>query len=396
MTEIVVDCSLLIKYAGLPAVGIVRCEREIVREALLRGVDKFVRFDDQSSLYRIVPAYLVAELLEDQCEVTEQEAIASAFRRFNFESHMTLLIAGLAWDSFAFEYIYSQKQRKRFEVVVILYDVIPSILPEYCVPEMQGRFYRYMQNVTWCADYVFGISDATVSDYSKFVDEYFDFKPEVGRIGLGVTRGSRKTKKPILQQGFIGGGDPLAGGFVLYVSSIEPRKNHKLLFDVWRELYASHGDDLPSLVFVGKQQWNSSDLVAQIKLSELYNRGKICILEGLRDDELSYMYRNCKFTVYPSLYEGWGLPITESLMNKKPCISSNTSSMPEAGFGAVEALHPLDFIGWKRLIESYVFDDTIFSAAVRQVKTVGKIPTWKEAMRSFFDKLNKVLGSGAK
>jgi glycosyltransferase involved in cell wall biosynthesis len=58
-------------------------------------------------------------------------------------------------------------------------------------------------------------------------------------------------------------------------------------------------------------------------------KDKFVILEQASDEELSWLYENCQFSVYPSFYEGWGLPIAESIAHGTPCICSNTSSMPE-------------------------------------------------------------------
>jgi glycosyltransferase involved in cell wall biosynthesis len=59
--------------------------------------------------------------------------------------------------------------------------------------------------------------------------------------------------------------------------------------------------------------------------------GKIILKSDVSDEELDALYDKCMFTIYPSLYEGWGLPISESLGKGKLCVCSNTSSMPEAG-----------------------------------------------------------------
>ena len=68
----------------------------------------------------------------------------------------------------------------------------------------------------------------------------------------------------------------------------------------------------------------------------------IAVAETPSDAELAFLYRNCRFTVFPSLYEGWGLPIGESLWFGKLCIASKTSSMPEVGGDLVDYVDPKD------------------------------------------------------
>jgi glycosyltransferase involved in cell wall biosynthesis len=70
--------------------------------------------------------------------------------------------------------------------------------------------------------------------------------------------------------------------------------------------------------------------MAQLDNAE-YLGGKIVLIENPTDAELDALYRGCMFTVFPSLYEGWGLPVTESLALGKPCVIANGTSLPEAG-----------------------------------------------------------------
>ena len=74
------------------------------------------------------------------------------------------------------------------------------------------------------------------------------------------------------------------------------------------------------------------------------------------ENTLDWLYQNCLFTVYPSLYEGWGIPITESLSYGKVCVASSTSSMPEASSGLGVHIDPLDFVGWKEGIKKLITD----------------------------------------
>jgi glycosyltransferase involved in cell wall biosynthesis len=91
--------------------------------------------------------------------------------------------------------------------------------------------------------------------------------------------------------------------------------------------------------------YGSQDLLQQIA-HDHQTRDKIVILHRTSDEELSWLYQNCLRTMYPSFYEGWGLPVSESLAYGKYCLASNSSSLPEAGAGLVNHLDPLDFAAW--------------------------------------------------
>src|SRR5262249_59911694 len=101
--------------------------------------------------------------------------------------------------------------------------------------------------------------------------------------------------------------------FVLYVSTIEVRKNHALLLRVWRRLIDRHGAEaVPRLVFIGRIGWLVDDLMAELSREGPLS-DKVIILSGLPDAEVATAYRQCLFPGFPSLIEGWGLPVAEGL-----------------------------------------------------------------------------------
>jgi glycosyltransferase involved in cell wall biosynthesis len=107
------------------------------------------------------------------------------------------------------------------------------------------------------------------------------------------------------------------------VSTIEIRKNHRLLVRVWQRLIARHGiEAVPALIFAGQIGWMVDDLLADLAASGHLAR-KTEHKPGLSDEGLDEAYRSCLFAVFPSLCEGWGLPIAESLAHGKFCVASN-------------------------------------------------------------------------
>ena len=119
--------------------------------------------------------------------------------------------------------------------------------------------------------------------------------------------------------------------YVLFVSTIESRKNHLSAFSVWLKLIKKHGiKGVPKLVCVGNPGWLNDAAYAKLNASELLT-DHVLMLSKISDAALSVLYENCVCTLYPSSYEGWGLPVTEALCYGKVPIVSNISSLPEAG-----------------------------------------------------------------
>src|SRR4029077_15123926 len=128
--------------------------------------------------------------------------------------------------------------------------------------------------------------------------------------------------------------DHLPEVLVLFVATVEDRNTHCLSVDIWRGMLAE-GDDPPHLVCVGRVGWKSEPFVAKL-VETGYLDGRVILLQEVSDAYLRLLYSRGLFTVFPSLYEGWGLPVGESLAAGKVCVCSNRASIPEVAgeFGA--------------------------------------------------------------
>lgn len=126
-----------------------------------------------------------------------------------------------------------------------------------------------------------------------------------------------------------------APGFVLAVGTLEPRKNLPRLVSAYRQLPRILQDAHP-LVVVGAEGWQTGEIVAAFD-----SLGERCIRLGhVSDQALSELYRRCAVFCYPSLGEGFGLPVLEAMAAGAAVVTSNLSSLPEVGGDAVEYVEP--------------------------------------------------------
>jgi glycosyltransferase involved in cell wall biosynthesis len=102
---------------------------------------------------------------------------------------------------------------------------------------------------------------------------------------------------------------------------------------------------------------------------------------------LAHLYHNCAFTVFPSLYEGWGLAATEALAFGKVCVVANNSSLTEATQELMPAYHPLDFLGWKGEIERLLDDLPYRQSLESEISLHYKHSTWNDFGKAFCDHL---------
>lgn len=168
--------------------------------------------------------------------------------------------------------------------------------------------------------------------------------------------------------------------FVLSVSSINDRKNYELLLRIW-SAYRSDPDmqDL-FLVIVGAKSWGAERVMRHLEMNDNLSC-TVIHLPNVDDGQLSWLYENCICTAYPSLYEGWGLPITESLSYGKVCVASSSSSMPEASQGLGVHIHPYDFVGWKKELRKVVTDLAYRESLENLIKERFIAHDWDEIAR---------------
>jgi glycosyltransferase involved in cell wall biosynthesis len=115
--------------------------------------------------------------------------------------------------------------------------------------------------------------------------------------------------------------------YLIYVSTIEPRKNHGLLYYTYKLAYQK-GIQLPKLLIVGRVGHDTSEMIKLLKEDSEVN-GAISIENKVDDSDLNWLYQNCKFAIMPSFYEGWGMSVIESIARGKSAVIANTSSLLE-------------------------------------------------------------------
>lgn len=387
--RILIDVSTSLRWKGHNPVGIVRTERELAQHFLNHCPQAaFFTYDTAEDTFWLVPKEQVAAIF------SETPAIAAAAPSpgrldesvlLRFRPNDVVVSVGLQWDIGYMARLYAEKKRRGMFVVQMVYDIVPIVMPEYCVPGMERKFPQFIVDTAWTADLVFCISESTRRDLERYYERVGLRAPAMARVVLG-------SDIPAAQQADPAGKFGLESGeFVLYVSTIEPRKNHQMLFNIWRELYATARESLVPLIFVGNAGWNTADMMHFIKASEALYPDYVRVMSNVADAELDWLYRNARFTLYPSLYEGWGLPVAESLARGKVCIASNTSSIPEVGGPLSDLLDPLDYARWRDRIRHYLTDAEALAAREAEIRGGFEPVSWGACMRRFHDDLFAAL-----
>lgn len=252
-----------------------------------------------------------------------------------------LISIGLDWDYTYYKEFYYFRKIRKIKVVTCCYDLIPVIYPQYCVSNVAKKFTSYFLDIAEGSDLVLCISKQSERDLLNLLDETGGAIPPTHVFPLG-------DNVPITDTGLISQAvrELCKEDFILYISTIERRKNHEVLYRAYH-LLCSKGkrNELPKLLFVGMQGWGVTDLMNDIDLDPLI-RGLIVRLNHVSDSELRMLYEAAKFCVFPSFYEGWGLPVGEALLMGKAVLASNRGSIPEVGGDLVRYVDPWNPHAW--------------------------------------------------
>ncbi|MNN26370.1 D-inositol-3-phosphate glycosyltransferase [compost metagenome] len=156
-----------------------------------------------------------------------------------------------------------------------------------------------------------------------------------------------------------------------------------MLYRAYTRLINKGVKDLPLLVFVGMPGWGVNDFLKDLELDPRVKE-YIKVLSNVSDSDLVSLYRNCMFTLFPSLYEGWGLPVAESLAAGKYCLASNAASIPEVGGKLLDYIDPWDILSWESELEKYISDSEALRLKEQHIKCDYRIVPWAETARSVF------------
>jgi tetratricopeptide (TPR) repeat protein/glycosyltransferase involved in cell wall biosynthesis len=256
---------------------------------------------------------------------------------FQFPQGSTLLDLGTSWwQRNYFLNLRIAQSICRIRYIPFIHDLIPIVTPEYCAADLRRDFIAWIAGVFHHGKCFFVNSQATKADLEAVAAKLECDLREVTVVPLNADfRHSVEAISPDYPQEdstyFLETHDLKKGNYVLCVATIEARKNHAAAFAVWLRLIKKHGiRNVPKLVCVGKDGWLNDNVYHLLRASEILS-SHVVMLQNVPDPALAALYENCLCTLYPSFYEGWGLPVTEALCYGKVPVLANMSSLPEAG-----------------------------------------------------------------
>jgi glycosyltransferase involved in cell wall biosynthesis len=232
-------------------------------------------------------------------------------------------------------------KRKGLRPVFMVHDLIPLTHPEYCRPLEKARHGLRMRTVLKSATGILTNSSGTLAALSNFaVQENLTLPRAVVAPLAGARLPAPSAERPVREPYFV------------MLSTIEPRKNHWTILHVWRRLVEQLGDRAPRLVVIGQRGWECENVVDLLERSESL-RGVVLERPRCSDQELATYLHHAQALLFPSLAEGYGMPLVEALAAKVPVIASDLAVFREIAADAPDYLDPLNGASWADRIEAF-------------------------------------------
>jgi len=261
-------------------------------------------------------------------------------------------------------------KRHGFKFAAILHDIIPIYRPEFSDPKINEVFPGYLEAILR--------ADAVWSNSRTTQDAFNGYAASIGRV-MPPENGAVWLPGQFGEQPRRTGPAANAGPEirVLCVSTLEPRKNHLRLLEAFGKLSARRPDLRLRLVLIGNSYAGAPEIAEQVRAAAKLN-ASIEWLGTIDDARLAAEFENCTFTVYPSLVEGFGLPIVESLWMGRPCLAHNDGVMQELAVpGGCLTTDMTDPESIMRSLERLVTDEALLERLREQARG-RKITTWRD------------------
>jgi len=278
-------------------------------------------------------------------------------------------------DDYCVRTLYQKLKSNGVIIAKFHYDAVPILFPHF---SHENTVFAYSENFSAAlqyADYWLCISKTVERDLIRIAEKIGAGKPTTKVVELGSDFEFKHTEKKKSKY---------KRPYLLAVGTVEPRKNYQLLIDAMDLLIAKNID--VDLVIVGKQGWKIEQLQKRIE-KHRYHKKRIHWLKGASDETVTALYQGAFACINTSHYEGYGLPVIESLSHNCVTICSQDSAMEEVAKGAAYTVSPTPECTANAVIE---LQKTDIHAHYKQLARDFCAPTWQDSANQLHTLLNTI------
>jgi len=363
--------------------GIQRVQKEIIHRMILDALPlTILNFNPTLNTFEHIPNEEVIEFLND---IKNYQLKPYAPLDIFTQEHETQIFFDMdsVWNATPSRtLLYPKLKASGFKIFNFIYDLIPFLFPQFSHTKSATNFPPFLNAVYDHSDFIFFDSHSARDDFLTLkkelnIDKHY--ATEVIPLGcdfIQITTPSPQEFQPLLNSKYI-----------LFVGTLEPRKYQPKVVEAFERLSQKY-EDL-HLVLIGKQGWKVDDFAHALTTHPLKDT-KLFWLQTIDDNTLNHFYKNAFIVTYFSHYEGYGLPIAESLNFGNLTITSKNSSMYEVGQEYADyILHntPAEIVE----IISYYYDHQEAYTAKRESLQKGyKRVSWNDTYSALKNSLDRL------
>jgi len=361
--------------------------QRVIREFLQRAVaDEYkiniIYFDIDLKRYQLLDNYEIENFLSD-------------IKSYRFKSKRDIDIflepeeerfffdLDSVWNSCVKrEELYPKLKHSGFKIVNLIYDLTPVLLPEYAKDNSRANFPSFLKAVCRHSDLLFFDSESAKNDFFRF--------KELEGFNRSITSKVVPLGSDFFKEGCVNSveySDILKKRYILFVGTIEPRKNHALVLKAFEEIEKDYLD--LNLLFIGKTGWKRDAFVKYLYTHPLKDK-RVYHLSNVDDMTLELFYQNAFMVTYLSEYEGYGLPVAESLQYANITVTSKNSSMIEVGNSYADYIIENKKEELVELLLLYLNNQNIYERRKKFIKNHYSPHTWSQFYMKFMRELSRV------
>lgn len=307
---------------------------------------------------------------------------AQSYRQVSLGKGDTVFIGWGEWWDENFLAMLEQSQKNGAHITTFIHDVGPMITPHLSGHSSESLANYCRRIVPICTE-VFVNSKCTKDSLQQWLKDQGVHVPPITACLLGddfTHKALSRPTDPAFTDSGLEGND-----YIMTVGTVELKKNHIFLYYVYR-LAQEKNIALPKLVIVGRQGWGTETNVS-IMMNDPALKDKFVFLFDTSDEELAWLYKHARFSVFPSFYEGWGIPLAESLFYGVPAMSARSTSLMEIGQGIVERYTQASTDECLALMQK--MNDDQYLAQAREKARSYKPATWDGTYETIYNTMKQ-------
>ena len=277
-------------------------------------------------------------------------------------------------------------RRKRMRTVVTVHDLAYRYFPDHFPKKDLCKLKLFAGLATACADGIISVSESTGRDILKFHKKaskdrikvvHHGFDAGLFKKGISQNESEEVLSKFKIQN----------SKFILYVGAIQPRKNLSVLVEAFEKIKQAYPE--MKLVLAGEKAWMWEEDVSRIEKSPF--AGDIVLAGKVGFEKLPALYGNAAVFVFPSLYEGFGIPILEAFACGVPVVAADNSSLPEVGGDAALYFDAASADDLKNRLEEILSDEDLSAELSRKGLERAEEFSWENCAKRTFDYIKDAI-----